>query len=148
MSKTDKFEYNLQLLTFNGTGISSYASSAGTTSWWIGLHTADPGDAGSTANEGGYAAYTRIRMDRSSGAAGWSVSSGTSAALASASPVSNVDFPANSATSTGTFTFATLNPSSDSTGPGALYVGAITPNINFSNGVTPRLTTASAITED
>lgn len=144
MSKTRSFEFNLQKLTFNGVGISSFASSVGTTSWWLGLHTADPGDAGSTAAEGGYAAYTRIRVDRST--AGFAVTSGTS--NASASPVANVDFPANSATSTGTFTHASLNMTSNSTGPDAFYTGTVTPNINFSNGVTPRLTTASAITEE
>lgn len=144
MAKTRSFEYNLQRLTFNGVGISSYASSLGSTSWWLGLHTADPTDAGSTAAEGGYAAYTRIRVDRST--AGFAVSSGTTSAIAN--PVGNIDFPAVATTSTGTFTHASVNMSSDSTGPAAYYVGAITPNINFSQGVTPRLTTASAIAEE
>lgn len=146
--KTDALEYNVLRLVFNGVAISSLAATAGTTVMWLGLHSADPTDAGSTANEGGYAQYTRVQMERSTGSSGWSVTSGTSAAKATAAPVSNRDFPQNTSTSTGTFTHASVNPTSDSTGPGAWYIGTVTPNINFSQNVTPRITTASSITED
>ena len=146
--KTDAFEYNVLLMVFNGTGISSICSSVGTTDLWVGLHTADPGDAGSTASEGGYAQYTRIATDRSTASNGWEVTSGTSAAKASASPVGNVDMPQNTSTTTGTFSYFSINPSSDSVGSAALYVGSISPTINFSQNVTPRITTSSSITED
>lgn len=146
MSKADKFEYNLLAFIFQGIPISSLASTIGTTGLWIGLHTADPTDAGSTANEGGYAAYTRIKVDRSTG--GWTVSSAAGAGGAFASPVANIDFPQVATTSTGTFTHMSVNMSSASTGPDALYTGTITPNINFSQNVTPRLTTGTTITED
>src|SRR4051812_40982084 len=114
MSKSDKFEYDFLRLTFNGVAVTSLAATAGSTKLWLGLHTVDPGDAGSTANEGGYTAYTRIATERSSAAAGWGITSGTSAAVASASPVSNIDFPQVATTSTGTFTHFSLNMSSDS----------------------------------
>ena len=79
MSKSDAFEYNFLRHIFNGVAITNISATAGTTSWWLGLHTADPGEAGSTASEGGYAQYTRIKTDRSSAAStGWAVSSGSS----------------------------------------------------------------------
>lgn len=146
MSKSDVFEDAFLRMVFEGAAISSICATGGSTDWWIGLHTADPGDAGSTAAEGGYAAYTRIAVDRST--AGFTVASGTSAATASASPVANVDFPQNTATSTGTFTHFSVNTSSASVGASQVYNGTISPNINFSQNVTPRLTTASSITED
>jgi hypothetical protein len=39
-------------------------------------------------------------------------------------------------------------PSSNGTSTSMLYYGALTPNINFSQNVTPQITTASSITED
>jgi hypothetical protein len=62
--------------------------------------------------------------------------------------VSNIDAPQNTSTSTGTFTHMSVYPSSNSIGSAALYTGTVTPNINFSQNVTPRLTTGSSITED
>ena len=149
MSKTDKFEYDFLRLTFNGVAVTNIAATAGTTGIWMGLHTANPGDAGSTAAEGGYTEYVRLKTDRSTGAStGWAITSGTSAASASASPVTNLDFPQSLSTSTGTFTHISVNPSSNSAGDAALYTGTVTPNINWGQNVTPRLTTASSITED
>lgn len=146
--KTDAWEFGLLQLIFNGKSFSSLATSVGTTSLWLGLHTADPGDAGSTAAEGGYAAYTRALTDRSTGANGWTVTSGTSAAVATASPNATISFPQVATTSTGTFTFMTVNMSSAAAGSAALYTGTVSPTINFSQNVTPQLTTGSSVTED
>lgn len=148
MSKSDKFEFDFLKLTFNGVAITNIAATAGTTALWVALASADPGDPGSTANEGGYAAYARTLTMRSSGSTGWAITSGTSAAVATASPVGNIDFPAVATTSTGTFTHALVYPGSASVAADALYIGTITPSINYGSGVTPRLTTASSITED
>ena len=148
MSKSDTFEYQFERLIFNGVAISTLAATAGTTQLWMGLHTADPGDAGSTANEGGYAAYTRVATDRSTGATGWSVTSGTSSALASASPVGAISFPQVATTSTGTFTHGSVWMSSNISSSGLIYSGALSPTINFSQNVTPQITTGSSITED
>lgn len=145
MGKTDKFEYDFLRSIFNGTAITNWSATAGTTLLWVGLHTADPGDSGSTASEGGYTAYTRISVMRST--TGWVVTSGSSALAAGASPVANVDFPQVATTSTGTFTHASVYPASDTTGPEAVYNGTLTPNVNFSQNVTPRMTTGSSITE-
>ena len=147
-AKSDNFEYSLLRLVMNGVAITNIAATAGTTSLWAALHTASPGDAGSTAAEGGYTEYTRVAVDRSSAAGGWSVTSGTSAAKASASPVSAVSFPAQVTTSTGTFTHASVYTSSNISSTGMLYYGTLTPNINFGAGVTPQITTGSSITED
>lgn len=147
--KTDAFEYGFLRLTLNGVALTNIGATAGTTSLWLGLHTADPGDAGSTAAEGGYPQYNRVATDRSTGATGWAITSGTSAAVASASPVANVDFPQNTSTSTGTFSYVSVNPSSNSVGSAALYVSSVlSVPVNFSQNVVPRLTTASSITED
>lgn len=148
MSKADTFEYNFLRLTFNGVAISTLAATAGTTSLFVGFHTADPTDAASTAAEGGYAQYARVATDRSTGATGWAVTSGTSAAVASASPVGNIDAPQNTSTSTGTFSFMSVWMSSNISSSGCLYVGSISPVINWSQNVVPRLTTGSSITEE
>lgn len=145
MSKSNYFEYTVLRGTFNGVAMSGLDATGGTTLMWLGLHTVDPAEAGSTANEGGYAQYTRISVGRST--AGWAVTSNATTAPASVSPVAAVSFPQNTSTSTGTFTHASVYTASDTTGPQVLYTGAITPNINFSQNVTPQLTTGSAITE-
>ena len=146
--KIDKFEYDFARLVFNGVAITNVAATAGTTSWWVGLMTADPGEPGSTGNEGisGYTEYVRNKTDRSSAAStGWSVTSGTVATVA---PVTNLDFPQSASTSTGTFTHFMLFPSSNAQASSGLYYGTVTPNINVSANVTPRITTGSSITED
>jgi len=147
--KSDTLEYDVLRLLLNGVAITSMAATAGTTSVWAGLHTADPTDACSTADEGGYAAYTRVKTDRSSAAStGWGITSGTSAAKATAAPVANLDFPQVATTSTGTFTHASIWMTSNAGSSGCLYFGTVSPNINFSQNVTPRITTGSSITED
>jgi hypothetical protein len=147
--KSDTLEYDVLRLIFNGVAITSLAATGGTTGLWLGLHTADPTDACSTANEGGYTAYTRVKTDRSSAAStGWGVTSGTSNTDATAAPVTDVDFPQVATTSTGTFTHASVWMSSNASSSGCLYFGTVSPNINFSQNVTPRLTTSSSITED
>lgn len=144
--KSDQYEYDFLRLTFAGKPITNIAATVGTTLVWVGLHTADPTDAGSTAAEGGYTAYTRTAVDRST--AGWTVSSGTGAAVASASPTTTIQFPAVADTSTGTFTYASVYTSSNAGPSGMLYFGTISPNIDFSNGVSPQITSGSSLTED
>ena len=148
--KTDVMEFALGKLVFNGSAAQSsyWAATAGTTALWVGLHTADPTESGCTSNEGGYTAYTRVQIGRSTQATtpyGWSVSSGT---VMSASPTGNLDFPAVATTSTGTFSYFAVYSSSAATSTQSFYQGSISPVINWSQGTTPRLTTTSSITED
>ena len=113
------------------------------TSLWMGLHTADPGDTGTQGvSEGGYAQYTRIAVNRST--TGWAVST----SVGSASPVANIDFPQNTSTSTGTFTYGSIGITSASTSGKIIASGALSPSVNFSQNVTPRLTTGSSFTLD
>ena len=141
---SDTFENDLCKLIFNATAIGNVADNAASaplTSLWCSLHTADPADTGTQGtNEGGYAQYTRISVARTT--AGWVVTNN------SVSPVANIDFPQNTSTSTGTFTHASICVTSSSTSGKILAAGTISPNINFSQNVTPRLTTASSFTLD
>ena len=150
MSKSDTFEYDVLRAVFNAsTAVSGVLTTAGTTDLWMGLHTADPGDAASTASEGVYAQYTRIAVDRSSAASvGFIVTSNTGSGAAGVSPLGNIDFPQETATTTGTFTFGSVWTTSNIGPAGNVYSGAISPTINFGQNVTPRLTTGSSITED
>lgn len=141
---SDTFENDVCKLLFNAvaiTNIADNAASAPLTNLWCSLHTADPTDTGTQGSgEGGYAQYTRISVARTT--AGWVVTSN------SVSPVANIDFPQNTSTSTGTFTHASIGVTSASTAGKIIAAGTISPNINFSQNVTPRLTTASSFTLD
>lgn len=142
MSISNTSETAIMALIFNATAWSNYADNAAAspqTNVHIGLHTADPGEAGDmTTSESAYTSYARVNVARTSG--GWTVTAN------SVSPVANVDFPAGTGGS-GTVTHF----STGKTGGGAtaiLFSGTVTPNIVTGNGVTPRLTTATAITLD
>lgn len=145
MSKTDAFEAAILDLIFLNTNIANLGDaigvrgSAAAGQLFIALHTADPGEAGTqTTNEVAYTGYARVGVARSG--------SGFTRTGNSISPAANVDFPActaGSATATH-FSIGTL-----STGAGViLYKGALSPSIAIAAGVTPRVTTASTITED
>lgn len=142
MSKSNSFENSLLKLIFNATAISNLADNAGTsplTNLYVSLHTADPGEAGDqTTSETSYTSYARVAVARTTG--GWTVTAN------SVSPVANIDFPAATGGS-GTITHFGVGTASSGTGV-LYYSGTVTPNITVSSGVTPRLTTASTITED
>lgn len=145
MSKTNSWENGLMLLVFNNTNFALVGDATGLRgsstagSLYVSLHTGDPGEAGSqTTSECAYGSYARVAVARSG--AGWTVSSN------SVSPAATITFP--EATS-GTETATHFGIGTDSSGAGVLlYKGTVTPNISIVTGVTPRLTTASAVTED
>lgn len=143
MSKGNTFENDLLKLIFNATAIANIADNAASsplTNLYVSLHTADPGEAGDqTTSEATYTSYARVAVARTTG--GWTASS-----AGSTSPVANIDFPqATGGTNTIThFAVGTLI----TTAGKLLYSGTVTPNISVSNGVTPRLTTATTVTED
>lgn len=146
MSMTDKFEYDQLRSMFCGFAITNVSASGGTTLVWYSLHTADPTDAGSTGAEGGYTAYTRMAVDRST--VGHTVTSAAGAGAATVTPTTALTFPVSLTTSTGTFTHFMAWPTSNATVTSGMWVGTITPNINFGLGVAPVLTTGSSITLD
>lgn len=142
MSKSNAFENDLLELIFNGVAIANLADNAASsplTNLYVSLHTADPGEAGDqSTNETTYTSYARVAVARTAG--GWTVTGN------SVSPVANIDFPAATGGS-GTITY--FGVGSASSGAGVLYYsGTVTPNISVTAGVTPRLTTASTITEE
>lgn len=142
MSKGDTFENDILRLVFNATAIANIADNAATsplTNLFASLHTADPGEAGSqTTSEIAYTSYGRATIARTTG--GWTVTAN------SVSPVANIDFAAGTGGS-GTATHFGVGTLVSGAGK-LLYKGTVTPNIVCGNGITPRLTTATAITED
>jgi hypothetical protein len=142
MSKGNTFENDWLLLVFNATGIANIADNASSsplTNLYVSLHTGDPGEAGDqTTNECAYTSYARVAVARSG--SGWTVSGN------SVSPAAEISFPAATGGSE-TATHFAVGTAASSTGK-VLYAGTVTPNISISSGVTPKLTTATAITED
>lgn len=120
--------------------IADNAASAPLTNIRYSLHTADPGSNEATGtqatSEAAHAPYARVSVARTT--TGHGVASGV------ASPNANVDF---SAATSGTATVSHFGNGTATSGAGSLILrGAVTPNISVAAGVTPRLTTATAIT--
>lgn len=142
MSKGNTFENDLLKLIFNGTGIANLADNAVSsplTQLFLALHTADPGEAGvQNTNECTYGSYARVAVNRNSG--GFTVSGNVVTLTA------NVDFP-TAASGSETATHWSVGVAA-SGATKILYSGPITPSIAIATSVTPRLTTATNITED
>ena len=145
MSKTNAYETALLQLVFQNSTIANIGDATGlrgsTTpgQLFFSLHTADPGEVGTQAtSEVSYTGYARVGVARSG--AGFTVTDN------SVSPTANVDFPACTG-GTATATHFSIGVAS-SGATLVLYKGAISPTIAIATGVTPRLTTATAITED
>lgn len=145
MSKTNSWENGVLELLFKNTNFANVGDATGlrgsTTagSLYVSLHTADPGEAGDqTTNEIAYTSYARVAVARSG--------SGFTVTGNSVSPAATVTFPAGTGGS-GTATHFGIGTASSGAGV-LLYKGAISPTIVCGSGVTPSLTTASAITED
>lgn len=136
-----EFANSLLKLIFNGTAYANMADNAASgpfTNLYVSLHTATPTASGTqTSSEAAYTLYSRVAVTRTSG--GWTVTNN------SVSPAATIVFPAASGGSE-TETFFGIGTSASGAGH-LLYFGAISPTIAVSNGVTPELTTASAITE-
>lgn len=143
MSKGDTFENDFLRLIFNGVAIANLADNAASgpfTNLQVALHTSDPGEAGSqNTGEVNYTGYLRTAVARTTG--GWVVTNN------SVSPVAAITFPSATSTSTMSATYASVGTSTSGAGK-ILYKGALSPTINISEGVTPRVTTGSSITED
>lgn len=144
---TNIFEFQLLSMIFNATSIAGLCDndqSSPLTSLSVQLHTASPTDTGDlTASEATYTGYARVGVERSS--SGWTVT-GSSGATGSVSPTTNITFP-QCAGGTNTITHFSIGNSTVAASTGVMYLyGTVTPNIAVSAGVTPRLTTATAIT--
>ena len=145
MSKSNAFENAWLRLVFQNADIANIGDATGLRGsatagqLFFSLHTADPGEVGTQAtSEVSYTGYARVGVARSG--AGFTVTDN------SVSPAANVDFPACTG-GTATATHFSIGVAS-SGATLVLYKGAISPTIAIATGVTPRLTTATAITED
>lgn len=144
-SKTNSWEEGILDLLFDNTDFTLVGDAAGLLgsstagSLYVSLHTSDPGEAGDqTTNEIAYTSYARVAVARNGTA--W-VRTGSSV-----SPNAAITFPTGTGGS-GTATHFGIGTSTSGSGK-LLYYGTITPNIVCGSGVTPQLTTASAVTED
>lgn len=145
MAKSSTFDSDLLKLIFNNTTIATIGDATGivgsTTagSLFFSLHTADATSAGNqTSSEISYTGYARVAVARSTG--GFTVTGN------SVSPVSTISFGQMTAGTGGTAGFFVCGAATSGTGK-ILYSGTISPTISVANGVTPQLTTSTAITE-
>jgi hypothetical protein len=145
MSKSNAWETALLQNLFQNATVAAVGDATGlrgsTTagSLFVSLHTSSPGEAGTqSTNETSYTSYARIGVARSG--SGWVVTGN------SVSPAAAVTF-AECTGGTATITHFGIGTLSSGTGT-LLYYGTVSPNISVSTGVTPRLTTSTAITEE
>jgi hypothetical protein len=146
MSKSNSFETSLLNLVFNNSNISNVGDATGLRgsstagSLYIGLHTADPGEAGDqTTNEATYTGYARKAVARSG--SGFTVSNNQATNAAA------VTFDACTGGSN-TITHFSVGTASSGTGV-LLYKGALSASLAVSNGITPEIPIGSlTITED
>ena len=111
-------------------------NSAAAGSFFISLHTADPGEAGSqTTSEVAYTGYARVAVARTAGGFTRTVSTVANTAL--------VQFPQATG---GTATATHFGIGTDSTGAGNLLLkGALNSSLSISNGIQPQFA-AGALT--
>lgn len=134
MSATNAFETALLNLIFLNVDVANVGDAAGLQnsaaagSFYISLHTADPGEAGSqTTSEATYTGYARIAVARTAG--GWTVSG---------SNASNTAIITFGACTAGSSTITHFGIGSDVSGAGNLFLsGTVTPNLAISVGITP-----------
>jgi hypothetical protein len=133
MSASNSFETAVLNLYFNNSNHANVGDATGvrgsTTagSFYISLHTADPGEAGTAVtNEAAYTNYARVAVARSS--AGFTISGN------SVSNAALVSFPACGVTGATITHFGIVETSS---GAGALHFSG-TASLSVSNGITPQ----------
>lgn len=128
-----------------GTGTAAVAINATTTplgNIYVALHTADPtATGGQNTSEIAYSGYSRVAVVRS--LVGWTPTNST----ATMSPNANISFPACNGATNGTAAFVSFGDSATGTNGNMFYVGALSPNITITNGITPVLLNNSTIQE-
>jgi len=142
--KTDALENDILDLLFKAVAIADLAendTSSPATNLYFSLHTATLDDASTQAtSEIAYTNYARVAVARG---AGFTVTGN------SVSPAAAVTFAQSAGGAGGTVTHFGIGTNATATQAGYLmYWGTVTPNIVVTSGVTPQLTTASAVTED
>lgn len=134
MSMSNALETAILSLLFENANLANIGDATGlrgsTTpgSFYIGLHTADPGEAGAqNTSEAAYTGYARVAVARST--SGWTVVGNT---------VSNDAVVTFGACTAGTSTVTHFSLGSDASGAGNLFLsGALTGSLAVSAGITP-----------
>lgn len=142
MSMTNAAEANLLNILFvnvdwaNIGNVNGLRGSTSAGSFFISLHTADPGEAGNqTTNEATYTGYARVAVARSG--SGWTLTTST---------ISNAALVQFAQCTGGSNTLTHFGIGTDSTGAGnLLFKGALTSSLSVSNGIQPQFA-ASALT--
>jgi hypothetical protein len=137
MSLSNASENDLWLLLFNNTAWANVGNAGGLLpssapgSFFIGLHTADPGEAGTqTTSEATYTGYARVAVARSS--AGWTVSGSAPTQVANTSAINFA------ACTGGSNTITHVSIGRDSSGSGEIIASqALTASLAVSNGIIP-----------
>ena len=146
MSKSNAAENALLQLFFNNVDFATIGDAGGLQnsatagSFYISLHTADPGEAGDqTTSEATYGSYARVAVARS--ASGWTVSGATAVNFA------QITFP-ESTSGTNTVTYVGIG--TEASGAGVLmYSGALTSSRTVEVGGTPFFAATSlTVTEE
>lgn len=136
MSKGNTTENDVLVKLFNATELSWDAN----TDLYVGLHTGDPGEAGSqTTSECAFGSYARVTVARSG--AGWTVAgnAATNAAV--------ISFPECTSGSE-TVTYVSIGTASSGAGQ-ILYSGALSASRSVSSGITLQFAAGALdITED
>jgi hypothetical protein len=154
LSISNSFAASLLNLIFNATAIADYAENDTTSpaaSVWVSLHYDDPGEAGNqSTNEASYTSYARVARSRANSSGGWAAATATDPAQVTPH-TTNIDFPESTGAEPnggGVLDFfATGGAVSGSNA--YFWSGAVSPTITVAGaGVTPRLTTATAIQLD
>lgn len=134
MSMSNALETALLALLFENTNLANMGDATGlrgsTTpgSFYIGLHTADPGEAGAqSTSEASYTGYARVAVARST--SGWTVTGNT---------VANDAVITFGACTAGSSSVTHFSIGSDASGTGNLFLsGALTDTLAVSAGITP-----------
>lgn len=134
MSATNAAETSILQLIFNNTAWANIGNAGGLQpstvagSFYVSLHTADPGETGTqTTSEATYTSYARVAVARSG--AGWTVSGN------SATNAATITFPAATG---GSNTITHFGIGTDLSGAGNLiFKGALTSSLAVSSGITP-----------
>ena len=147
-SKSNGWETGLLNLLFKNTDFTTVGDagglrgSASAGNLYFALHLASPGiddaTADQTTSEISYTDYARVAVARG---AGFTVTGN------SVVPAAEVAFPASTGGTGGTATLFSIGTASTGAGK-VLYWGSISPTIAVTTGVTPKLTVATAVTED
>ena len=134
MSKSNSTETDFLNLTFKATALPWAAAS----NLEVHLHTADPGEAGTSAtSEATYTSYAAVTVARSG--VGWTVAGNT------ATNAALIQFPQCTG-GTNTITHVSVTPASSTQ---ILYSGALNSSLSVSNGIQPQFAAgALTISED